>query len=90
MLRYSLLSPPPAGRGGNAIDLPRGHSHIILGAQGIAGAQSDLSPAPTKVRIRFAVSVVTWRQAPSAPPLGRLSAHSWRMEAKTGMLLSAH
>jgi hypothetical protein len=65
--------------------------HIILSAQRIGGAKSDLGSSGQRVLIKTAVSVVTWRQAERRIPFRGFSfSKRLRINLETGIAISAH
>src|SRR5438477_2244696 len=59
--------------------------------RGLEAHVTTVAPPALRARRRLAVSVVTWRQAPTVTPSsGRSLAKRSLMEARTGMLRSAH
>ena len=58
---------------------------------GLEAARWTSAPPAARVRIRFAVSVVTWRQAPiRRPASGRSRSNRSRIRRRTGISRSAH
>jgi hypothetical protein len=64
---------------------------VVLGRERVRGAEDDVAPPACSVRIRFAVSVVTWRQAEMRwPASGCSRSNRSRIAASTGICRSAH
>ena len=58
---------------------------------GLLAQSTTSAPPATSVRMRLAVSVVTWRQAPMRTPSSGFSfSKRSRMALSTGMCMSAH
>ena len=78
------------GEGRHAEVLHQRRRNVVLGRQRVGGAQSKVGAA-CAVRMRLAVSAVTWRQAARrTPSSGRSRSKRSRIWRSTGISASAH